>query len=348
MKCSLRADACTDVGFRIAWDSGEPIEEANRFLQTLWARGLSRLTIRTYGYGLVVLFRWMEATERSISSLTEEVLMEWVISMRERDTSPHTINHRLVTTRLLYSYIVGKELPSTTIGHSNAKRIPSHFTDPRIGTVRLGWAPRSKSLRVRAAHRLVEPLTPGQVNGFLASIITYRDLSIVLLMLLCGLRSGEVLFLRLADLHLAEARIQVRGKGNRERILPLPESLCVAIRKYLHLERPPESSSPHIFLVLRGTRRGAPMTASGLRSLFRVRRRAGTHLRIANPHRFRHTFGADMARAGVRLPVLQRMMGHASGLMTLRYIRLSVEDIAEEYRRAMDRIEKRYDPPPDP
>ena len=84
------------------------------------------------------------------------------------------------------------------------------------------------------------------------------------------------------------------------------------------------------------------MTAEGILSLFRARRRSKKELKIANPHRFRHTFGADMARPGVRLPVLQRMMGHASGLTTLRYIRLSVDDIADEYNRAMERIERRY------
>ena len=87
------------------------------------------------------------------------------------------------------------------------------------------------------------------------------------------------------------------------------------------------------------------MSLSGLRSLFRHRRRTSL-LANANPHRFRHTFGADMARAGVRLPILQRMMGHAYPTTTLQYIRLSMEDIANEYHRALKEIEKRY-PLPD-
>lgn len=62
------------------------------------------------------------------------------------------------------------------------------------------------------------------------------------------------------------------------------------------------------FVVLKGKQRGHPMTSDGLRSLLRYRRR-NTELSNANAHRFRHTFGADMARAGVRLPILQRMMG---------------------------------------
>jgi integrase len=83
------------------------------------------------------------------------------------------------------------------------------------------------------------------------------------------------------------------------------------------------------------------MTIAGLRSLFRHRRRRPP-LSIANAHRFRHTFGADMARAGVRVFVLQRLMGHASALTTLHYIRLSMADVADEYRRALAQLDHRY------
>lgn len=83
------------------------------------------------------------------------------------------------------------------------------------------------------------------------------------------------------------------------------------------------------------------MTPAGLRSLFRHRRRRRV-LAIANPHRFRHTFGADMARAGVRLPILQQMMGHADLKTTLQYVRLSMADVADEFRRALKKIASRY------
>jgi integrase len=83
------------------------------------------------------------------------------------------------------------------------------------------------------------------------------------------------------------------------------------------------------------------MTPAGLRNLFRHRRRRSS-LRVANPHRFRHTFGSDMARAGVRLPILQRMMGHADMKTTMQYIELSLVDVANEYERAIATLERRY------
>jgi integrase len=163
-------------------------------------------------------------------------------------------------------------------------------------------------------------------------------------MLFCGLRSLEVLRLRIADVNVSDRRLRVHGKGNRERMLPLSDELLQALNDYIRLERPSDAMDDSLFVVLQGRRRGLSMTTAGLRSLFRYRRsRLSETLANANAHRFRHTFGADMARSGVRLPVLQRMMGHADAKMTLQYIHLSMADIAAEYHRAIEVITKRYE-----
>jgi integrase/recombinase XerC len=99
-----------------------------------------------------------------------------------------------------------------------------------------------------------------------------------------------------------------------------------------------------LFVVLQGNKLGHPMTTDGLRSLFRHRRK-NDDIKTANPHRLRHTFGADMARSGVRLPILQKMMGHADSKTTLQYINLSMVDIANEFNRASKEINKRYKKP---
>ena len=162
-------------------------------------------------------------------------------------------------------------------------------------------------------------------------------------MLLCGLRSQEVLNLRLEDVGFADVGLRVRGKGDKERVLPMPSILSDSLDGYLRLERPSHCNVAQMFVVLQGKRRGQPMSAAGLRSLFRHRRRCLPILANANAHRMRHTFGADMARCGVRLPVLQKMMGHAQPTTTLRYISLSMADIAAEFERAMAQLQRRYD-----
>jgi site-specific recombinase XerD len=162
-------------------------------------------------------------------------------------------------------------------------------------------------------------------------------------MLLNGLRSREVLALKLGDLLFSEALIRVHGKGSRIRMLPLPPETIRILQCWLRTERP-LTNAPEVFVSLKGKARGQAMTPAGLRSLFR-HHRSTSGVAPANPHRFRHTFGSDMIRAGVSLPALQRLMGHAYIHTTLLYIQLTPQDVFAEYARAVEQI-ARLDQPP--
>ncbi len=321
-------------------DHDGPVAEANEFLSALQVRGLSPRTVRAYAYDLLLLYRWMRTSGRSLQQLEARDLLEFIAAQRQVGAEPRSINRRLSTTRLLYRFWMSREL-----GVGSRVSFPGpHYKGPGrdhyLGIHKLTRRGVRK-LRVNEPRKLVEPLTPEQVRAFLRSVTRYRDLSIVHFMLLCGLRSREVLELRLGDVVFSDSRVRVPGKGDRDRALPLPEVLAHTLQQYQQLERPRQCVEPRLFVVLQGKHRGRPMTASGLRSLFRHRRRC-TVLAMANAHRFRHTFGADMARAGVRLPILQQMMGHADLKTTLQYVRLSMADVADEFRRAVTKIADRY------
>jgi site-specific recombinase XerD len=81
-----------------------------------------------------------------------------------------------------------------------------------------------------------------------------------------------------------------------------------------------------LFVVLKGPARGQRITPAGLRSLFRHHRRT-TGVQLANPHRFRHTFASDMVRAGISLPALMQLMGHADIETTMHYVKVSPQDV---------------------
>src|SRR2546426_2911409 len=160
-----------------------------------------------------------------------------------------------------------------------------------------------------------------------------RDLAIVGLMLLQGLRSAEVLALNRDDALLSEAQLRVRGKGNKFRFLPLAPETVQLLEHYLRLERPNPCSAA-LFVSLKGRLRGARMTPAGLRSLFRYHRQT-TSIPLANPHRFRHTFASDMIRAGMSLPALMQLMGHADIQTTLLYVQVTPQDVYLQYARAV-------------
>jgi len=322
----LPAAACP---YRLLDDTGRQIAWANDFLDAQHIRQLSPRSLRAYAYDLLHFARWFQDQHQTLSSITESTLRDYVrhqLNQQPRPT-PQTINHRLTVVRCLYRFHHGQEIPA---GHS-------HFQRTYMTRTPLGWGRPRKAiahgLRLRQPHRVVIPLSTEEIAKFWGSFRTFRDLALVGVMLLDGLRSCEVLELRLEDLQLAQPQLCVPGKGNKKRILPLAGELVEVFQNYLRLERP-LLNSPYLFVSLKGRHRGQPMTAAGLRSLFRHHRRSSA-VPSANPHRFRHTFGADMVRAGISLPALQHLMGHAHIHTTMLYIQLAPQDVWREYARAV-------------
>lgn len=323
--------------YRLQDERGAEVTLANEFLDAQRIRGLAVRSLRAYGNSLLHFFRWwLDGPSRPISELSEPILRDYVRSQLDEDRgpTPQTVNHRLTVVRCLYRFHHGRDIP---LGPSGAhpvrsRRNPFGFRRNYLAT----------TLRLKQPRRVVVPLSPEDVSRFWNSFRTFRDLSIVALMLLNGLRSQEILNLLLGDLALSQRQIRVRGKGNRQRIMPLAEETADVLQCYLDLERP-DVASPFVLVSLKGQRRGQPMTAAGLRSLFR-HHRLRSQVPSANPHRLRHTFGSDMARAGVSLPALMHLMGHAHVHTTMLYVQISPQDVWREYARAV-RARTRLTPP---
>lgn len=322
-------------------ERGKAVQEANRFLRALRLRGLSPNTVRAYAYDLLAIYRWMKRHGKRLVKLRQSELVGFISEQRNQAISARSINRRLTVCLLLYRFLTDRDMERGCGISTPAGYYRGAGRDKNLGLYSL---PRRRhlSLRMKVPRTLVEPLQVEQIKTALGTLKRYRDMAIIYFMLLCGLRSCELLALRLTQLCFEDKRVRIQGKGNKQRVLPLPPLLVEILRDYLRLERPGRCCSDRLFVVLQGKRRGKPMTACGLRSLLRYRRCCQPSITNANAHRFRHTFGTDMARAGVRLPVLQKIMGHADSSSTLQYVNLSMADIAEQYQRAIDEIHKRY------
>ncbi len=326
----LQNAAASASPYRLLDPQGREVAWANDFLDAQRVRQLSLRSLRAYGYDLLHLARWLRQTRRlSLAKLNESLLLDYVRCQLDHvpKPTPQTINHRLGVLRCLYRFHYGREIPG---GKAHFQR--SYTTRSSLGYGR-PYRRVASGLRLRQPRRVVVPLSADEVARFWRGFRTFRDLAIIALMLLDGLRSCEVLDLQLEDLSLADAHLRVLGKGNKERTLPLPAETLAVLQNYLRLERP-LTNTPYLFVSLKGRQRGRPMTAAGLRSLFRHHRLC-SQVPHANPHRFRHTFGADMVRAGISLPALMHLMGHAQIRTTMLYVELAPQDVWREYARAV-------------
>lgn len=316
--------------YRLIDNEGQEVAWANEFLDVLRLRQLSFCSLRAYGYDLLHFARWRLGHRSPVLlEMDESTLLDYVRDQLDEDPkpTPQTINHRLVVIRSLYRFHAGRPLPA---GARLLQR--SFLTQPTLGFGRSHRLP-AFGLRLKEPRRLVVPLSANEVAAFWDSFRTFRDLAIVALMLFNGLRSRETLTLQLDDLQLADAQLRVLGKGNKQRLLPLPAHTVQVLHNYLQIERPQTNSSA-VFVCLKGPQRGLPLSVAGLRSLFRHHRLRSKVLR-ANPHRFRHTFGADMVRGGISLPALQLLMGHSDIQTTMVYVQLAPQDVWREYARAV-------------
>jgi integrase/recombinase XerD len=306
----------------------------NAFLDAQRIRQLSLRSLRAYAYDLLHFARWFQDSSRPLSAINGSTLLDYVRYQLDREPrpAPQTVNHRLTVVHCLYRFHYGQEIPAgqSHFQRTCTKRSPLGYGRPRRAVAR--------GLRLRQPQRAIVPLSSDEVARFWHSFRTFRDLALIGLMLLDGLRSCEVLALQLEDLHLADAQMRVLGKGNKIRVLPLPPEIIEVLEKYLRLERPLTNSSA-LFVSLKGRQRGRAMTPAGLRPLFR-HHRLGSQVPHANAHRFRHTFGADMVRAGISLPALQHLMGHSRIHTTMLYVQLAPQDIWREYVRAAGKRER--------
>jgi integrase len=247
----------------------------------------------------------------------------------EAGLSARTIKRRLATIAGLYEYLIIR-------GDVGVSRNPV----PRGLAVR---RPGRRAVRgvplIRAPRTLPRVIDPDEVDVFTAALRTRRDRAMVEAMLLGGLRRCEVLGLRLEDVRPGEHRLFIAdGKGGHQRIIPVSKRFFATLADYLETERPRTSSTTHVFVVLKGPRRGRPLSAHGMDEIISgARRRAG--IERLTCHQLRHTCFTRLREAGMALEAIQAQAGHRSIESTRIYLHLANDWLAGEYRRATEAID---------
>ena len=316
----------------IEQSTGREVGWVNRYLDREYIRRLADGSLRLYAHNLLHFVRWWASIHHTgdvvEQELTDSTLLEYLRFQSGLQPRPSgsTINARIAAA----DRALRNEFPDAPcqiargFHHAYLRRRPMGLARPR-------WT--ISRIRVKEPKRSIVPLSVDEVARFWSSFRTTRDLAIVGLMLLQGLRSAEVLALNPDDVLLSEGQLRVRGKGSKLRFAPLAPETVQLLEHYILLERPNPCSAA-LFVSLKGPARGQRMTPAGLRSLFRHHRRT-TGIKLANPHRFRHTFASDMLRAGVSLPALMRLMGHSDIQTTLLYVHVTPQDVYRQYARAV-------------
>jgi len=195
----------------------------------------------------------------------------------------------------------------------------------------------------RKTQKLPQVLSRDEVARLLATPTgsdpaSLRDRALLELMYACGLRASEAIDLEVRDVDLYAGILRARGKGSKERLVPVGRDAIAAVRAYLQQGRPRVvglREERHLFV----NHRGAGLTRQGLYKIVqRHARAAGLDGRMS-PHTLRHTFATHLLAGGCDLRSLQEMLGHADIATTQMYTHLSAERLKDVYYAAHPRAQ---------
>ena len=282
-------------------------------------RGLSRNTLEAYRSDLLQFGRFLD--ERATTALEAEPadLVEFLTGLATGNgrppASPATIHRKTACLRSFYRHL------------------------RREGA--LDHDPTADLTSPRRSQRLPHVLTRGEVTRLLeqpkgTEPAALRDRALLEVMYACGLRASEVTGLEVRDLDLEDQVLRARGKGSKERIVPVGRAAVAALGRYLARGRPGlvgAREENRLFVNFRG----GPLTRQGLYKIVR-RHAVGAGLGDKmSPHTLRHTFATHLLAGGCDLRSVQEMLGHADVATTQLYTHLSSERLKDVYFKAHPR-----------
>jgi integrase/recombinase XerD len=276
-------------------------------------RGLSRNTLNAYRTDLLQYSDYLRERGMDPLEVSAADMAEYVADLTQgqdgQGLAPSTVHRKTAALRSFYKHLRREELVTE---------------DPTAGLA-----------TPRRSRKLPNVLNQAEVTRLLATPVgdspqAYRDRAILEVMYACGLRASEVIGLEMTDIDTYEGMLRARGKGNKERIVPLGRQAINAIEGYLRSGRPELAkgrSEKALFLNFRGRR----LTRQGLYKIVQGHARtAGLEDRMS-PHTLRHSFATHLLAGGCDLRAVQEMLGHADVATTQMYTHLTGQRLRDVY-----------------
>ena len=277
-------------------------------------RGLSRNTLEAYRSDLLQYGAWLERTGHAPLVLGHAELSAFVAELAagtddRPPAAPATLQRKAACLRSFY-----RHLRRTAVMTDDPT---AHLRAPKQGRRLPHVLSRDEVAELLRQPRGTEPPA-------------LRDRALLETMYACGLRASEAIGLEVGDVDLDEGVLRARGKGSKERLVPVGTAAADAIAVYLQRGRPRlvgDRWEARLFL----NQRGAGLTRQGLYKIVQRHAKTAGLATKMSPHTLRHTFATHLLAGGCDLRSLQEMLGHADIATTQLYTHLSAERLKDVY-----------------
>lgn len=332
------------VSYTVVDGAAEPIPEIEAFLLHLVNLNRAPATVRNYAYTLQLLFRWLNLRSLTPFSISLDQLAEFFLWFQNQAPTARLVESASSRgTKTIKSKLTlkGRRVEICAFYRFHALRHPSSETLALLGGLNRRWGSQVPVIetRTRDSWRITrgprpKTVTDEQVTALLAACSTYRDRFLVHLLDQSGLRVGEALGLRHADLDVRRSFVHVvprqenvngaRAKGAKSRTVPVPASVFDSYARYM-TEEYLEITSDYVFVHLSKSYRGTPQTSTSASKMIKTLQDR-TNIPFSSKMT-RHSYATRLIRAGVALEVVADLLGHASVVETQKtYIHLQAED----------------------
>ncbi|NOR24219.1 MAG: tyrosine-type recombinase/integrase [Desulforhopalus sp.] len=283
---------------------------AVEYLYAKYIKNLSVHTIRQSGGVLLSFLGFLDDDALSIFTLTRHNISAFIEYEQDRGLKPLSVIGYLRALYAFIAFLVEQEV----LSHQIMKR----------------------KIRIQEPDALPKAIPLEDVQLLLDSVSSVRDRALLLLLLRTGMRIGELLEVKLSDIILHDRKILIYlgSKNFQGRAVYFSEDAEHALKHWLRLR---DSNQKYLFYGVRKEQLCYSAAWSVMRTTLE---RAGLADIKYSLHSLRHTFATDMINSGMRIEVLQQLLGHQSIELTMRYARLSDETREKDYFRAMKIIEQ--------
>ncbi|PID49683.1 MAG: site-specific tyrosine recombinase XerD [Proteobacteria bacterium] len=288
-------------------------ELIDHFLDAFWAeRGVAQNTLDAYQRDLQGLCIWLEGQGRVLATSQRSDLQDYLAECFKQGAKSSTTARIVSSMRRFYRYLLREGMiqddPTAKIEAPRQGRIlPDALTEQDVDLL------------------LVAPDTE--------SALGLRDRAMLEVLYATGLRVSELVGLSLSQTHLPQGVVRVRGKGSRDRLVPLGENAVDWVQRYLQQARPELMEAKGVAEQVFVTARGAGMTRQAFWYLIkRYARQAGISKHLS-PHSLRHAFATHLLNHGADLRVVQMLLGHSDLSTTQIYTHVAKARLQDLHRQ---------------